>query len=34
VFGLSLSLMAQHVLNYLRRLPEDMLQLAQLLALG
>lgn len=34
VFGLTLNLMAQHVLNYLRRLPEDMLQLAQLLALG
>lgn len=33
-FGLTLNLMAQHVLNYLRRLPEDMLQLAQLLGLG
>jgi len=33
VFGLTLNLMAQHVLNFLRRLPEDMLQIAQLLAL-
>lgn len=33
-FGLTLNLMAQHVLNYLRRLPEDMLQLARLLGMG
>jgi flagellar biosynthesis protein FliR len=31
VFGLSLNLMAQHIANYLRRLPEDMLRVAQLL---
>ncbi|MGB9602082.1 MAG: flagellar biosynthetic protein FliR [Verrucomicrobiia bacterium] len=34
VLGLTLNLMAQHVLNFLRRLPEDMMQLARLLALG
>ncbi|WCJ58215.1 flagellar biosynthetic protein FliR [Fontisphaera persica] len=33
-FGLTLSIMAQHVLNYLRRLPEDLLRVAQLLGLG
>ncbi|MEW6159437.1 MAG: flagellar biosynthetic protein FliR [Verrucomicrobiota bacterium] len=32
VFGLTLNLMAQHMLNYLRRLPEDFLRVAQLLA--
>lgn len=31
VFGLTLQLMAQHVLNYLRRLPEDLARVAQLL---
>jgi flagellar biosynthesis protein FliR len=31
VFGLTLQLMAQHVLNYLRRLPEDLARLAQIL---
>ena len=34
VFGLTLSLMAQHLVNWLRRLPEDMLRLAQLLGAG
>jgi flagellar biosynthetic protein FliR len=29
VFGLTLDLMAQHIMNYLRRLPEDMLRVAQ-----
>lgn len=32
VFGLSLSLMAQHISNWLRRLPQDVLNLAGLLA--
>jgi flagellar biosynthetic protein FliR len=31
VFGLSLNLMAQHISNYLRRLPDDFLRVAQLL---
>jgi flagellar biosynthetic protein FliR len=31
VFGFTLQLTAQHVLNYLRRLPDDLLNLAQLL---
>ena len=31
VFGLTLQLMAQHMLNYLRRLPDDILRMAQLL---
>ena len=31
VFGLTLDLMAEHVMNYLRRLPEDILRTAQLL---
>lgn len=31
VFGLSLSLMAEHITNYLGRLPEDMLRVAVLL---
>jgi len=31
VFGLTLDLMSEHIVNYLRRLPEDMLQVAQLL---
>ena len=34
VFGLTLNLMAQHVVNYLRRLPEDFLRVAQLLGAG
>ncbi|HEY0456675.1 MAG TPA: flagellar biosynthetic protein FliR [Verrucomicrobiae bacterium] len=32
VFGLSLTLMAQHVANYLQRLPDDFLRVAQLMA--
>ncbi|MDB6023248.1 MAG: fliR [Pedosphaera sp.] len=32
VFGLSLQLMSQHISNYLRRLPEDVLSVAQLLS--
>jgi flagellar biosynthesis protein FliR len=31
VFGVVLELMAQHIMNYLRRLPEDMLRVSQLL---
>ena len=31
VFGLSLNLIAQHAVNYLRRLPEDLARVAQLL---
>jgi len=31
VFGLCLQLMSQHIINYMRRLPEDMLHVAQLL---
>ena len=31
VFGFTLQLTAQHVLNYLHRLPDDLLNLAQLL---
>jgi flagellar biosynthetic protein FliR len=31
VFGLTLDLMAEHIMNYLRRLPEDMLRVAQAL---
>lgn len=31
VFGFTLNLTAQHVMNYLRRLPEDMMGLAQIL---
>lgn len=34
VFGLSLDMLAQHLLNYLRRLPADILQVAQCLAAG
>jgi len=33
VFGFTLQLTAQHVLNYLRRLPEDLIRVAQLLAI-
>jgi flagellar biosynthetic protein FliR len=29
VFGLTLDLMAQHIMNYLRQLPQDMLRIAQ-----
>lgn len=32
VFGFTLQLTAQHVLNYLRRLPEDLVQVAQMLS--
>jgi flagellar biosynthesis protein FliR len=31
VFGLTMQLMSQHIMNYLWRLPEDMLRVAQLL---
>ena len=31
MFGLSLDILAQHLLNYLRRLPEDMMRVAQFL---
>jgi flagellar biosynthetic protein FliR len=31
VFGLTLDLMSQHIMNYMRRLPEDMLRVAQAL---
>jgi flagellar biosynthetic protein FliR len=34
VFGLTAQLMAQHIVNYLRRLPEDFLRVAQLLGVG
>ncbi|MBI4324908.1 MAG: flagellar biosynthetic protein FliR [Chloroflexi bacterium] len=33
-FGLTLHLMAQHVLNYLRRIPEDIVHVARLLGTG
>jgi flagellar biosynthetic protein FliR len=34
VFGLTLNLTAQHISNYLHRLPEDVLHVAQLLGVG
>lgn len=34
VFGLTVELLAQHIINYLRRLPEDVLRVAQLLGGG
>jgi flagellar biosynthesis protein FliR len=34
VFGLTIQIMSQHIINYLRRLPEDMLRVAQLLGAG
>lgn len=34
VFGFTLQLTAQHVLNYLHRLPEDLMRVAQMLAGG
>lgn len=34
VFGLTMQLMAQHIANYLTRLPEDMLRVAQLMGAG
>jgi flagellar biosynthetic protein FliR len=34
VFGMSMDLAAQHIMNHLGRLPEDMLRLATLLGLG
>jgi flagellar biosynthesis protein FliR len=32
VFGMTVNLMSQHIVNYLRRLPEDVLRVAQLMA--
>ena len=34
VFGMTMQLMSQHIINYLRQLPEDMLHVAQLLHTG
>jgi flagellar biosynthetic protein FliR len=34
IFGLTMQLMSQHIINYLRRLPEDVLHVAQLLGAG
>ena len=34
VFGMTFQLMAQHITNYLRRLPEDVLRVAQMLGTG
>lgn len=34
VFGLTMQLMSQHIVNYLRRLPEDVLHVAQLMGAG
>jgi len=34
VFGLTLQFMAEHIANYLHRLPEDMLRVAQLIGTG
>jgi flagellar biosynthetic protein FliR len=34
IFGVTMQLMSQHIVNYLRRLPEDVLQVAQLLGSG
>jgi flagellar biosynthetic protein FliR len=34
VFGLTMQLMSQHIINYLWRLPEDMLRVAQLMGAG
>jgi flagellar biosynthetic protein FliR len=34
VFGMTMQLMAQHIINYLRALPEDILNLAQMLGKG
>jgi flagellar biosynthetic protein FliR len=34
VFGMTMQLMAQHIVNYLQRLPEDVLRVAQLLGAG
>lgn len=31
VFGLTLELMSEHIINYLRHLPEDLMRVAQLL---
>ena len=31
VFGVTLQLMSEHIANYVRRLPEDMLSVAQML---
>jgi flagellar biosynthetic protein FliR len=34
VFGITMQLMSQHIVNYLRRLPEDVLHVSQLLGAG
>ena len=34
VFGLTMQLMSQHIINYLRQLPEDILRVAQLMGAG
>ena len=34
VFGGALQIMAQHLINYLHRLPEDMVRVAQLMGKG
>lgn len=34
VFGLTMQLMSQHIINYLRQLPEDMLRVAQFMGVG
>ena len=34
VFGLTMNLMASHISNYLRRLPDDLLRVAQLMGVG
>jgi flagellar biosynthetic protein FliR len=34
VFGATMQLMSQHIVNYLRRLPEDVLHVAQLMGAG
>ena len=34
IFGLTMQLMSQHIINYLQRLPEDILHVAQLLGAG
>jgi len=34
VFGLTIEISAQHILNGLHRLPEDMMRVAQFLGIG
>lgn len=34
IFGMTIQLMSQHIVNYLRRLPEDVLHVAQLVGAG